>query len=215
VHIWPGPGESWPKPIRGHSVVGVANTVHRIRKVGPVRVAVVCASQYGATRGIAERLAEALRGDGVQAELFDAAEPPHAEAIAGFDAFVVGSAVYMGHWLRDATTFVRRYQPTLLEHPVWLFSSGPLGTTEAGDAHTDPGTDLLPAEIGDFTHTVRPAGHRVFAGAIDPQKLTLPHRLIRKFPGVADKVPAGDFRDWAEIDAWGARIARSLTKPAA
>ncbi|PXA67924.1 flavodoxin domain-containing protein [Cryobacterium arcticum] len=179
-----------------------------------MRVAVVCASHYGATRGIAEHLAGALVRSGADVAGFDAAEPPHAEAVAGFDAFVVGSAVYMGHWLRDAASFVRRYQPTLLEHPIWLFSSGPLGTPAADESGAPPAelnpADLVPAEIGEFTTSVRPVGHRVFSGAIDTDKLSLPHRMIRKFPGAAEKIPAGDFRDWAAIDAWGLEIAGSL-----
>ncbi|WEO75935.1 flavodoxin domain-containing protein [Cryobacterium sp. SO2] len=184
----------------------MATIVHRNRKVDPVRVAVVCASHYGATRGIAERIGAELAVAGLDAQVFDAAEPPHAEAVAGFDAFVVGSAVYMGHWLKNATTFVRRYQPTLLEHPVWLFSSGPLGPDDAeADAES-----LVPAEIADFTKMVRPVEHRVFSGAIDPEALSLPHRMIRKFPGAAEKIPAGDFRDWPEIEAWAREIARTL-----
>lgn len=179
-----------------------------------MRVAVVCASHYGATKGIAERIGAELALAGIDTEVFDAAEPPHAENVAGFDAFVVGSAVYMGHWLAAATTFVRHYQPTLLEHPVWLFSSGPLGT-EATDAH---GADLLesnvPAEIADFSTAVRPVDTRVFFGAIDPASLSLPHRMIRKFPGAAEKIPAGDFRDWPEIEAWARDIARTLVRSA-
>ena len=180
-----------------------------------MRVAVVCASHYGATRGIAEHLAGALVHSGADVAVFDAAEPPHAEAVAGFDAFVVGSAVYLGHWLRDAASFVRRYQPTLLEHPVWLFSSGPLGTPATDAEATDILADTVPAEIADFGSTVRPVGHRVFFGAIDPDSLSLAHRTIRRFPGAADKIPAGDFRDWPQIEAWGREIARSLVRPAA
>ena len=192
----------------------MGNVVHRIRKVDPVRVAVVCASQYGATLGIAERIGAELGLAGLDARVYDAAESPHAEEVAGFDAFVVGSAVYMGHWLKDATTFVRRYQPTLLEHRVWLFSSGPLGPAATAADGTDARESTVPAEIADFTNTVRPVGHRVFFGAIDPDALSLGHRVIRKFPGAAEKIPAGDFRDWPDIEAWAREIARALVKPA-
>ncbi|MGY4857220.1 flavodoxin domain-containing protein [Cryobacterium sp. AP23] len=192
----------------------MATIVHRNRKVDPVRVAVVCASHYGATRGIAERIGAELGVAGLDAEVFDAAAPPHAEEMAGFDAFVIGSAVYMGHWIKSATTFVRRYQPTLLEHPVWLFSSGPLGTDETDAEGKDVRGSNVPAEIADFTSTLRPVDHRVFFGAIDPAALSLPHRMIRKFPGAAEMIPAGDFRDWPEIEAWAREIARTLVTSA-
>lgn len=192
----------------------MGNVVHHIRKVDPVRVAVVCASQYGATLGIAERIGAELTLAGLDVHVYDAAQPPHAEDVAGCDAFVVGSAVYMGHWLKDATTFVRRHQPTLLEHRVWLFSSGPLGPESADADGADVRESTVPAEIADFTNTVRPVDHRVFFGAIDPAALNLGHRVIRKFPGAAEKIPAGDFRDWPEIEAWAREIARTLVKTA-
>ena len=179
-----------------------------------MRVAVVCASHYGATRGIAERIGAELALAGVDAHVFDAAEPPHAEAVAHFDAFVIGSDVYMGHWLKDASTFVRRHQPTLLEHPVWLFSSGPLGTDETDAEGADVREGSVPAELADFNTIVRPVEHRVFFGAIDPGALSLPHRMIRRFPGAGEKIQAGDFRDWSEIEAWARAIARQLTRSA-
>ena len=53
--------------------------------------------------------------------------------LAGYQAFVIGSAVYFGKWLRQGTEFVRRNRASLAGRPVWLFSSGPLGT-ETTDA---------------------------------------------------------------------------------
>ena len=55
--------------------------------------------------------------------------------------------------------------------PVWLFSSGPLGT-EATDAK---GRDLTavtePGEIAEFREAIHTRGHRVFFGALDPGTL--------------------------------------------
>ena len=177
-----------------------------------MRVAVVCASNYGATMGIAERIGAELSTAGLSVRVFAASSPPHAEDVAGFDAFVVGSAVYLGHWLKDATNFVHRHQPALLEHPVWLFSSGPLGEAPDAPDAPDPLDGTVPAEITGFTNLVRPVQHKVFYGANDPAILGLGHRVIRKFPGAAEKIPAGDFRDWAEIEAWAREIAKTLLK---
>ena len=93
-------------------------------------VLVIYASRHGATQGIAERIAETLTAAGQQAE----ARPVAAAGdLAGYGAFVIGSAVYAMHWQKDAAQFVRRNRALLAGRPVWLFSSGPLGT-EATDA---------------------------------------------------------------------------------
>src|SRR5687768_14742059 len=82
------------------------------------------ASRHGATRGIAERIASTLASSGVDVVLKPVGE---VGAIDAYDAFVIGSAAYMGGWLGEATTFVRRNVEPLSTRPVWLFSSGPVG----------------------------------------------------------------------------------------
>ena len=91
---------------------------------------VVYASKHGATQGIAERIAAKLSEAGQGAK----ARPVAAVGdLTCYDAFVVGSAVYAAHWQKEASAFVQRNRAVLASKPVWLFSSGPLGT-EATDA---------------------------------------------------------------------------------
>jgi menaquinone-dependent protoporphyrinogen oxidase len=92
------------------------------------------ASKHGSTQGIAERIAEQLRQLGKDAE----ARPVDAiEDAGGYEAFVIGSAVYYGSWLKEATEWVHRNQAILAKLSVWLFSVGPLGT-EVKDAEQQP-----------------------------------------------------------------------------
>ena len=107
-----------------------------------MNVLVAYASRYGATRTIAERLADRLRAAGLEAE----AQPVTAASdLSGCGAFVIGSAAYLGHWLSDATDFVRRNQAVIATKPVWLFSSGPLGV-EPTDAQGRDKRDFNRAE---------------------------------------------------------------------
>src|SRR5207342_299308 len=89
------------------------------------RVLVVYASRHGSTAGIAERIGEALGAKGLDVTVADAKDRPDP---VPFDAYVIGSAVYMGQWEKDATSFVERHESVLATRPVWLFSSGPVGT---------------------------------------------------------------------------------------
>jgi menaquinone-dependent protoporphyrinogen oxidase len=173
-----------------------------------VRVLVASASRHGATRGIAERIAATLSAAG-----HDAAAMPLRDVgdLDGYDAFVVGSAVYMYRWLKEATKFVRGNRTFLAARPVWLFSSGPLGT-ETTDAK---GRDLLEAseakEMAGFVETIQPRGHAMFYGAYSPgAPVGLGERFVAMMPAARDAMPAGDFRDWEAIEAWAASIAADL-----
>jgi menaquinone-dependent protoporphyrinogen oxidase len=85
---------------------------------------VAYATRYGATRGIADTLV----AHGQPAE----AHPVSAVSDVGhYDAFVIGSAVYMFHWRKEALRFVKRNRAVLAGRPVWLFSSGPSARTLA------------------------------------------------------------------------------------
>jgi len=174
-------------------------------------VLVVYASKHGATRGIAGRIAAGLRTAGCQAEVRSVQD---AGDLAAYDAFVIGSAAYESHWRKEATEFVRRNTEVLAARPVWLFSSGPLGTGPADAKGRDLRTVTVPKEIPEFTQALHPRGHHVFFGALDPGKLTFAERSLRKLPAARAALPGGDFRDWPEIDDWAAGIARDLATAA-
>ncbi len=95
-----------------------------------MRVLVVYASRHGATQGIAERIAATLGQRAIEVTVRSAEQ---AGDVSAYDAIVVGGAAYAFHWLKEATEFVRRNRALLASRPVWLFSSGPLGT-ETTDA---------------------------------------------------------------------------------
>jgi len=177
-------------------------------------VLVTYASRHGSTRGIAERIADRLRSNGLDAQVRPAAEVRDASR---YDAFVVGAAAYMFHWLKDATKFVQRNRALLDERPTWLFSSGPIGT----DTVDKQGRDILevtvPKEFAGLRDAIHPRGEKVFFGAMDPgaKPIGLAERFVALMPAGKEALPRGDFRDWPAIDAWADDIARELSAMAA
>jgi menaquinone-dependent protoporphyrinogen oxidase len=155
----------------------------------------------GSTREIAERIAGQLRASGLDAIAVAAGDHPDA---SGWDAFVVGAGVYAGHWHPDAVDFVRDNRDLIADRPVWLFSSGPVGQAAVDNEPVEP------KEIAALRRLVHPRDHRIFAGAFDRANVD------RAGLGPATKfiasrfIPEGDFRDWGEIEAWAAGIAREL-----
>ncbi|MGD0788311.1 MAG: flavodoxin domain-containing protein [Terracidiphilus sp.] len=174
-----------------------------------MRVLVAYASRYGATQGIAERIAATLRRQGIEATVESAQQAPDP---ASYDAAVIGSATYYFRWMNTAAKFVRRNVDSLAKLPVWLFSVGPLGTKEKDDQGRDLCAVLEPREIAEFRLSVKPRDHRVFFGVMDASKLGFLHRLICKLPANRDNAlfPQGDFRNWAAIEDWAGGIAEAL-----
>jgi menaquinone-dependent protoporphyrinogen oxidase len=178
-----------------------------------MKILVAYASRHGATRGIAERIARTLERSGLEVTL----RPVHDTGpIDGYDAFVIGSAAYMGGWLGDATAFVRRHRDVLVLRPVWLFSSGPIGTDLVDAKGRDQLQASEPKEFEEFARVIRPREQRVFFGAYDPDTRAVGlaegfmARFMRLAPAVRKALPAGDFRDWPAIEAWAESIARDL-----
>ncbi|GCE25071.1 flavodoxin [Dictyobacter alpinus] len=160
-------------------------------------ILITYASKHGSTREIAERIAKTLLELGKQVETrsMDTVWDPEK-----YEALIIGSAIYYGSWLKVATEWVHRHQTILTTRPVWLFSSGPLGTEVKDD-------EPQPKEIAEFQKALKPRDQRIFFGALDHSRLSFAERIMLK----AVRAPEGDFRDWAAIDAWVASIARDLT----
>ncbi len=174
-----------------------------------MRVLVAYASRHGATQGIAERIAETLRAGGLEAEARPAAA---VRSVVGYDAYVIGSASYLFHWMKEATAFVNRERAVLAGKPVWLFSSGPLGSEPLDAEGRDQKVVTVPKEMAELSSSVNARDHRVFFGAYEKERkpIGLTERFVSLMPAARDAFPVGDFRDWPEIEAWAEQIVGEL-----
>jgi menaquinone-dependent protoporphyrinogen oxidase len=170
-----------------------------------MKLLVAYASRHGSTGEIAHHIAARLGT--VALDLPEHRDQPD---LLAYDAFVVGSAAYMGRWLPEATDFVRDHALLLRAHPTWLFSSGPLRVESFDPERRDLLEAAVPEEIAGFRDTIEPLDHRVFFGALDPSRLGVRDRMIRMLPAGRKLLPEGDFRDWRDIDEWIDGIAAAL-----
>jgi menaquinone-dependent protoporphyrinogen oxidase len=166
-------------------------------------ILVTYASKHGATQGIAERIGEQLRELGRDAVVLPVEAVGDVDA-STYDAFVIGGAAYFFHWMKEASEFVRRNCDVLAQGPVWLFSSGPLGSDATDPTGRDPRETVVPKEFAELEEAIHPQAVRVFFGALDYQQFGFPERIFAK------RMPQGDFRDWSDIDAWAEEIVRVL-----
>jgi menaquinone-dependent protoporphyrinogen oxidase len=160
-----------------------------------MRILVSVASKHGATAEIGSALATALAEAGLDV---DVVPPGQVEDLGAYDAVVIGSAVYLGHWISSATDFIERHEAALRERPVWLFSSGPLGDPPV------PAED--PEDVAGLVVQIGARGHRVFAGEVDRSVLGLGEKVLL----TAVRAQEGDFRPWPEIRAWAGEISAAL-----
>jgi len=169
------------------------------------KVLVTAATQHGATADVAMEIGDELARHGCAVTVLP---PALVGDVAEYDAAVIGSALYTGHWLDPAVEFIERNCAALASRPVWLFSSGPVG---------DPASRLArsmrhdPVEIAPIEAVLGARGHRIFAGRLDAGHLSRGQRAsLLVFHGLK-----GDFRDWGEIRQWARMIANELSGAAA
>lgn len=164
-------------------------------RAGP-SVLVTAASRHGATSEIAGRIAEVLRRelDGYGWRV-DRCEMTEVRDAAVYDVLVVGSAVYMGRWMRSARRLVQRMHGHEFLG-IWLFSSGPVDPM-------DPKPPVARTVLTDHPDIV---DHVIVGGALDVQRLSRAERWVVR--GL--QVPSGDYRNWPEIEAWATTIADRL-----
>jgi menaquinone-dependent protoporphyrinogen oxidase len=164
------------------------------------KILIAYATKYGATAGIAHKIAETLGKAGFQA---DVAAVAHAADPSGYAAVVLGSAVYVGQWRKEAAEFLTAHEEALARRPVWLFSSGPTGEGDPADLMKGW---CFPEKLQPAADRIHPLGIAIFHGALEEGKLNFAEKLAIKMV----KAPLGDFRKWEAVTAWAKGIASQL-----
>ena len=170
------------------------------------RLLVTYASKYGSTGGIADAIGQALCTKGATADILLI---KNVLDLSPYQGVIVGSPVYMGKWLPEATDFVHKHAEALRPMPVAYFLAcmtlrEPTQENMAKAlAYLDPVLKTTPE--------IKPVGIGAFAGALDYSNLSWVTRRVMK----SKDAPEGDFRDWKAIRAWAeaSAFAKSMTSP--
>jgi menaquinone-dependent protoporphyrinogen oxidase len=166
------------------------------------RVLIAYATKHGATAEIAEQISQVIHEAGLSGDVMPI---DRVNNLTAYKAVVLGSAVYIGQWRKEAAKFLETNEKQLAKLPVWLFSSGPTGE---GDAVELMKGWRFPEALQAIADRIKPRDIAVFHGVLDTQKLNLAERVVIK--GV--KAPVGDFRDEDVISAWANGIVDALKK---
>jgi|SRR5688572_3965999 len=164
-------------------------------------VLVTYASKYGATKEIAEKIGDVLRQAGLQTDVYPVGG---VRGLNAYKAVILGSAVYVGKWHKEAVAFLQTHENILANRPLWLFSSGPTG--EGDPVELVEGL-RLPATLQPVADRIHPRDMAVFHGYINSDKINFIEKWTIKS---LVKKPFGDFRDWDSIVIWATTIANAL-----
>lgn len=150
-------------------------------------VLVCYGSKRGGTRELAEWIGSSLQEHGITVEIKPARD---VTGVDGYDAAIIGGALYVFRWHGDAKRVVRRHGRALSQMPVWLFSSGPLD--DSASQETIPPVRYVRRAM----ENIKAEGHMTFGGRLEP--------------GSRAQLPVGDWRDREQVEGWVDGIAADL-----
>jgi len=159
-------------------------------------VLVTYTTRYGSTQEVAAAIAATLREHGLKVEVQPASE---IRTLEGYGAVVLGAALYIGQWHRDARRFLKRHRSALSERPIAIFALGPLSSAEK---EWQGAREQLDRALAKYPW-LAPVAVELFGGVINPAKLHFPF----------NHMPAGDARDWTAIHAWADKLAATFQRP--
>ena len=162
-----------------------------------IQILVAYATKYGATAEITEKIGQVLRQAGLPTDVLPV---DRVSDLTPYEAVVLGSAVYIGKWRKEAVKFLQANEIMLAERQVWLFSSGPTGE---GDAVELTEGWRFPKALQPIADRIRPRDIAIFHGDVNIEKLN----FIDKWMAKNVEVPVGDFRNWDAITSWATDIA--------
>lgn len=160
-----------------------------------MEILVATAGRHGATESLGQEMARVFRHDGAQVDL---CAPDSVDDVGRYDAVVIGSAVYSDRWVPSVNGLVDRVSRSA-HPPVWLFSCGPLHSSER------PVNDT--ADAAHAVSVLNARAHRTFPGRLDVDALSAGERQVFFGSGAS----AGDFRDWVAVCNWAREIVACLT----
>jgi menaquinone-dependent protoporphyrinogen oxidase len=166
-------------------------------------VLVAYATNYGSTREVAEAVGAALHDAGLRV---DSQPAGSVRGLAGYDAVVLGAALYMFRVHKDARRFLSRHGKELRGLPTAVFALGPFHDEEK---EWQGAREQLDKELARYPG-LQPIARQVFGGKFEPAMLRPPWSLLPALKGL----PASDIRDWEAIRAWAADLAPRLANKA-
>jgi menaquinone-dependent protoporphyrinogen oxidase len=169
-------------------------------------ILVTYASRYGSTAEVAAAVTTTLRESGLEVDI----QPMrNVQSLEGYNLVVLGAPLYIGHWHKDAQSFLSRHQQSLKQRQVAVFTLGPI---EPDEEEWEDVRIQLDQELANYPW-LKPVALELFGGKYDPAALRFLDSLLAKLlVSPLYQMPASDARDWTAIRAWVTKLV-TLAQP--
>jgi menaquinone-dependent protoporphyrinogen oxidase len=164
------------------------------------RMLVAYASRAGSTAEVARAVGEVLRAAGHEVDVRPVKE---VHDLMGYDALVLGSAIWAGKPLPEAVRFAKDQRNAFVHVPVAYFI---LCDTLRED--TPENREVARNYLAPLDTVQLPVSAGLFGGVRDFSKL---NPLLRWFLKNVVRLVEGDGRNWDAINAWAASLPDLLT----
>jgi menaquinone-dependent protoporphyrinogen oxidase len=164
------------------------------------RMLIAYASRAGSTAEVAETIGNVLRESGLSVDVRSVKD---VQSLTGYDALVLGSAIWAGKPLPEMQRFVDGQHDALARLPVAYFI-----LCDALRVYTPANRQIALGYLSPLRAAKQPVSVGMFAGRRDFSKV---HPLLRWFLMRVVRLAEGDWRDWEQIRAWAAALTPQLT----
>lgn len=175
-------------------------------------ILLVYATTHGHTAKIADHLAQALRGQGLDVDVRDVKQAGNA-GLDGYDAVVAAASLHAGHHQRAMVNWVKANRDALAERPSLFLS---VSLTAAED--TRESREATQHSIDDFEEETgwQPGRSKAVAGCLQYREYDVFTRVLMRLKmsqGGHDADPSQDheYTDWAALE----RLAQEFAAPLA
>jgi menaquinone-dependent protoporphyrinogen oxidase len=173
------------------------------------KVLIAYATVHGSTAEIAEFMGQMFGENHFDVTV---ANVETLESVAGYDAYILGSAIHAGMWLTPMSRFLDRFENELAKQPLYFFITCIRILEPDGYQHA----------LENYVHrdTLEKIGARdiaIFAGKLRLDAIDLRDRWTLSLRYDGSQAPGmlnDDYRDWNAIRNWTARVRSELEKSA-
>lgn len=188
--------------------------------VSEKKVLILYGTRFGATEGVAGKMAELARDNGIQAEVLDLKDLPQDRIpdFTNYDGLMIGSSIKIGQWTKDVKKFVSNYKDQLNAFNgkkgffvCSAYAADPESYQRVKTEYTLEACNKLGVEKLDLFDA--------FGGLMDFTETSRMGWLDKKLLKVAAKVASGekaeddsytDLRDWDQIEKFTLEFFKKL-----